>query len=82
MSTLAEVQKMWRERWADPPRERPSCFNRPDYPPPWFPGCPHWKPGGNAFVLLKRHDTGGRMGSWHDCSGCRQKNIAQFAQEA
>ena len=85
--TMQECQIAWRAACSDPVTVRPSCYNRADYDQPvtsaefphltwttkWLPGCPHWRPGGNAHVLAHCDSTGGRKTRWHACSGCRQK---------
>lgn len=85
--TMQECQIAWRRACAEPETIRPACYNRKDYDQPvtsaefphltwttrWLPGCPHWRPGGNAATLKQCDSPGGRKTPWHACNGCSQK---------
>lgn len=88
MTTLAEVQQLWHNRWAPEPQpERPSCYNHkpfvetvtsdefPDvvYPFRMSRYCGHWHAGGNAHIRAWCDSAGGRRTSWTACSGCNWK---------
>ncbi len=86
MTSIEDIQKAWRARWADPVIERPTCFNRPAFSEivtsSDFPGveyqnrmsrnCPHWAgPGANAFVMGWCDSAGGKRTPWSACNGCQ-----------
>ena len=74
MPTQEEIQKSWADRWADKEEVRPPCYNRPDLPPEWDQGCPHWRPGGNAYRTVGFPLQEGKgMLPWGCCFGCRQR---------
>lgn len=73
---MEKIQDSWRRRWTDPDIERPSCYNRADDEAVWLPGCPHWRPMGNAHVTPKMVDRGGKWVRWVACNGCGQKELS------
>lgn len=64
----------------------PSCYNRPafvetvkseefdvEYEFRQSRDCPHWKPGGNAFVRKHGDGAKGQRFEWSECDGCNWK---------
>jgi hypothetical protein len=66
-----------------PGATKPYCYNRPLFVGEgtvWIRGCPHWRPGGNAW--LTPVNIAAPVVPWERCDGCIHKEATNGSEQA